>query len=108
MGELKQNNDIYNNEQFILWKKKWEHRSKLNNNSSEKSFKLMREVNPLVIPRNHLVEQALKYATENDDLTKIQDLLKVLKNPYKNISVTSKYQSTPPTSSKKYQTYCGT
>ena len=31
------NNDIYNNEQFILWKKKWEHRSKLNNNSSEKS-----------------------------------------------------------------------
>jgi len=108
MGELKQNNDIYNNEQFILWKKKWEHRSKLNNNSPEKSFKLMREVNPLVIPRNHLVEQALKYATENDDLTKIQDLLKVLKNPYKNISITSKYQSPPPTSSKKYQTYCGT
>ena len=108
MKELKQNKDIYNNKQFISWEKKWEYRCKLNNNSPEKSLKLMREVNPLVIPRNHLVEQALKYATENDDLTKIQDLLKVLQNPYKNISITSEYQTPPAASNKKYQTYCGT
>ena len=108
MKELKQDKNIYDNEEFISWKKKWEDRIKLNNNSSEKSLKLMHDVNPLVIPRNHLVEEALKNATENDDLTKVQDLLKVLQNPYKNISITSKYQSPPPKSSKKYQTYCGT
>ena len=108
MKELKSNKDIYNNEQFISWKKKWEDRSKLNNNSAERSLKLMRDVNPLVIPRNHFVEQALSYAMENDDLTKIEDLLKVLQNPYKNISITSKYQLPSTTSDKKYQTYCGT
>ena len=69
MKELKQDKNIYDNEEFISWKKKWEDRIKLNNNSSEKSLKLMHDVNPLVIPRNHLVEEALKNATENDDLT---------------------------------------
>ena len=108
MEELNQNKDIYNSEQFKMWRKKWESRLKLNNNSSEKSMRLMREANPLVIPRNHFVEEALKYATEKNDLTKIYSLLEVLQNPYKNISSTSKYQAPPAPYSKKYQTYCGT
>jgi len=111
MKELSQNKDIYNNEQFKTWKKKWENRSKLNNNSPEKCLMLMREANPLVIPRNHLVEESIKYATENNDLTKIHSLLEVLKNPYKNISNISnisKYQTPPSRNKEKYQTYCGT
>ena len=88
-------------------KKKWEDRIKLNNNSQEKSFKIMREVNPLIIPRNHLVEEALKYATEMNDLSKVQKLIKVLQNPYDEISTTSAYQSVP-FSHENYITYCGT
>ena len=88
-------------------KKKWEDRIKLNNNSQEKSLKIMRKVNPLVIPRNHLVEEALKYATEMNDLNKVHELLKVLQNPYDSISATSVYQSTP-SSEENYVTYCGT
>ena len=91
MKELKQDKNIYDNEEFISWKKKWEDRIKLNNNSSEKSLKLMHDVNPLVIPRNHLVEEALKNATENDDLTKVQDLLKVLQNPYQYFSLNTNH-----------------
>ena len=107
MNEYKSNNKIYNEKNFILWKKKWEDRIKLNNNSLEKSLKIMRKVNPLVIPRNHLVEEALKYATEMNDLNKVHELLKVLQNPYDSISATSVYQSTP-SSEENYVTYCGT
>ena len=107
MKEYKQKNEIYNEKQFILWKKKWEDRIKLNNNSQEKSLKIMRKVNPLVIPRNHLVEEALKYATEMNDLNKVHELLKVLQNPYDSISATSVYQTTP-SSEENYVTYCGT
>ena len=88
-------------------KKKWEDRIKLNNNSLEKSLKIMRKVNPLVIPRNHLVEEALNYATKMNDLNKVIELLKVLENPYISNSSTSFYQSTP-FSEKNYVTYCGT
>ena len=107
MNEYKSNNKIYNEKNFILWKKKWEDRIKLNNNSLEKSLKIMRKVNPLVIPRNHLVEEALKYATEKNDLSKVQKLLKVLQNPYDEIPTTSAYQSVP-FSHENYITYCGT
>jgi uncharacterized protein YdiU (UPF0061 family) len=67
----------------------------------------MRKVNPLVIPRNHLIEDALKHATEMNDLNKVHKLLKVLQNPYSSISTTSVYQSTPPLE-ENYVTYCGT
>ena len=107
MKEYKQKNEIYNEKQFILWKKKWEDRIKINNNSQEKSLKIMRKVNPLVIPRNHLVEETLNYATENNDLNKVHELLKVLQNPYDRNSTTSVYQSIP-SSEENYVTYCGT
>ena len=41
----------------------------------------MRKVNPLVIPRNHLVEDSINNATETNDLNKVHKLLEVLKNP---------------------------
>ena len=42
MNECNLNNEIYNEKNFILWKKKWEARIKLNNNSLEKSLKIIR------------------------------------------------------------------
>ena len=107
MNQYKLKNEIYNESQFILWKKKWEQRINLNNSCLKKSLKIMRTVNPLVIPRNHLVEEALNHATEKNSLNKINELLKVLKDPYNSNSETSKYQSTQ-FSEKNYVTYCGT
>jgi len=107
MKEYKLMNEIYNEKQFILWKKKWEDRIKMNKNSQEKSLKIMCKTNPLVIPRNHLVEEALNYATEYNDLKKVHNLLEVLQNPYDKSSTTSIYQSTPSTEDN-YVTYCGT
>ena len=107
MGEYEKKNEIYNESKFILWKKKWENRIKLNNNSKENSFKIMSKVNPLVIPRNHLVEKSLKYAIEMNDLSKVNELLKILQRPYERFPATSTYQSTP-FPDESYKTYCGT
>ena len=71
------------------------------------SDKLMKNNNPIIIPRNHNVENALKSA-ENNDLKPFNDLLQVLKNPYENKNILKKYQSTPPKRNEKYQTFCGT
>ena len=102
------NYKIYNDQNFINWKKQWEKRLKLNNNSPNKYQKLMRSSNPAIIPRNHNVEDSLKAASENNDLTKIQDLLKALQNPYIEDSKLSNYQSAPKLGGKKYKTFCGT
>ena len=99
---------IYNNQNFTNWKNQWEKRLKLNKNSPEKSFKLMSLSNPAVIPRNHNVEDALNSASEDNDLTKVHDLLKILQKPYDYNLQFGSYQSVPNLDSEKYKTFCGT
>ena len=71
----------YKDSNFQNWKKKWQERLEINKNSPEKNMKLMRSVNPLVIPRNHKVEEALE-AAEKDNFESINQLIEILKKPY--------------------------
>tara|TARA_B100000700_G_scaffold226759_1_gene250277 strand:- start:272 stop:1723 length:1452 start_codon:yes stop_codon:yes gene_type:complete len=107
MNENVQKNKIYEDENFIIWKKRWGERLKLNNNNPEKFLKLMRSVNPLIIPRNHKVEEALE-AANNNDLSPLIKLIKILEKPYDKQQENIDYQSPAPLGNKKYQTFCGT
>ena len=107
MNEKIKEDKIYSNQGFISWKQQWQERLKLHNNSPEKSLKLMHSANPLVIPRNHKVEEALE-AANNDDLNPMKNLLKVLERPYENQEGISEYQSPSPPSDQKYKTFCVT
>ena len=107
MNEKIHNDKIYINEDFSIWKKRWYERLKLNNNTHEKCLKLMRSVNPLVIPRNHKVEEALE-ATEKNDTSLLKKLIKILQNPYETQKGIEAYQFPAPINDKKYQTLCGT
>ncbi len=99
--------EIYKDKNFLNWKEKWKERLKKNNNSAEKSLKLMRSANPIVIPRNHKVEEALE-AANNEDLNPLKNLLEILKKPYEDHKNIIEYQSPAKISDKKYQTFCGT
>ncbi|MDB4846457.1 YdiU family protein [Candidatus Pelagibacter sp.] len=102
-----QNDKIYNDENFLIWKKKWQERLLLNNDIPEKSLRLMRSANPLVIPRNHKVEEALE-AANNNNLTVVKKLINVLKKPYEDQTKIDNYQLPAPLSDQKYKTFCGT
>ena len=99
------NSEIYKDQKFLTWIKNWKNRVLINNGSFEKSLKLMKNNNPIVIPRNHKVEEALLTANENN-LDNLNNLLSVLKNPYNNLQNIDEFQS--PSSNNNYQTYCGT
>ena len=107
MDENFQHNKIYNDENFLTWKERWKERLKLNNNTPEKYLSLMKSVNPLVIPRNHKVEEVLESAN-NNDLSPLKKLIKVLEKPYEKTKENINYQSPAPVSDKKYKTFCGT
>jgi Uncharacterized conserved protein len=63
--------------------------------------------NPLVIPRNHKVEEALESANKND-LNPLKSLLKILEKPYQYKKEINEYQSPAPPGNKIYKTFCGT
>ena len=102
---IKEDKD-YEDEDFKKWKKRWNDRLKTNNNTPEKSLKLMRSANPIVIPRNHKVEEALE-AAEKNNFKPITQLVEILKDPYSQQKNIINYQI-PSNSEKKYQTFCGT
>jgi uncharacterized protein YdiU (UPF0061 family) len=105
--EIKIDDNTYKEEAFITWFEEWKKRSKLNNSSKEKQIELMKKNNPIVIPRNHKVEEALSEAYSGN-LEKMNKLNNVLKNPYSNQEDISEYQVPAPMTDEKYQTFCGT
>ena len=97
---------LFNDNIFMSWKERWKQRLKKNQNKPEISNQLMRKTNPLVIPRNHIIEGVLDEANENK-LVSLKKLLKVLDKPYLEQENINNYQL-PSNSSEKYQTFCGT
>lgn len=67
----------------------------------------MDRVNPLYIPRNHLVEEALESATLGD-LEPLDRLLDVITRPFEERPGLERYASGPPEDFGAYTTYCGT
>ena len=99
--------EVYKNVEFVNWKNEWKKRSELNNSTKEKQNKLMKSNNPIVIPRNHKVEEALAEA-DKGSLDKMKKLLAILINPYDNQNNIQEYQTPAPSNNEKYQTFCGT
>ncbi len=99
-------NEVYKNDDFKNWTNEWEKRLKLNN-SSDKYLELMKKTNPIVIPRNQKVEEALADA-DKGNLETMNKLLKVLSNPYSDQKNIIEFQKPAPIGNEKYQTFCGT
>ncbi|MCV7235047.1 protein adenylyltransferase SelO [Mycobacterium branderi] len=67
----------------------------------------MDRANPVYIPRNHLVEEALAAATDGD-LAPLEKLLAALSEPYRERPEFERYAKPAPEDFGTYQTFCGT
>ena len=96
-----QNEETSSLESLSSWITKWQDRLK----TEKDPIQLMRKVNPVVIPRNHIVEEALDDAIHGD-LSAVKALLQVLSQPF-NPDHADRYKQPGP-KDRPYQTYCGT
>lgn len=99
---------MFDTESFIQWHKLWQARLERQHESKEDSQKLMKSLNPSVIPRNHRVEDALEAAEKHGDYTVMEKLLKVISDPYAYSAEQEEYAALPEKSSCGYRTFCGT
>jgi serine/tyrosine/threonine adenylyltransferase len=86
---------------------KWKIRIDKQNRDKQEVLTLMRKNNPVVIPRNHKVEESLKEAHKGN-LLSLNNLLNALKDPYTERGDLMLYQQPAPDNEKKYKTFCGT
>ncbi|HYF44535.1 MAG TPA: YdiU family protein [Ramlibacter sp.] len=69
----------------------------------------MRRASPWIIPRNHLVEEALQAASDQQDLGPFERLLSALQAPYEEKPEFARYAEPAPAAlTACYQTFCGT
>ena len=68
----------------------------------------IRAANPIYIPRNHLVEAALKAAEEDGDYAQFEQLLALITNPFTEQNGKEVYAKPPLMVDPNYKTFCGT
>lgn len=98
---------IYQDTGFQQWLAAWNARIKRQPEDFARVLQRMQQHNPAVIPRNHLVEEALDAAVDNNDMAPLEALLSVLADPFSNRAIPEKFTSTPDADSH-YKTFCGT
>jgi len=97
---------LLNDPDFIIWEAEWKKRLS-KNQTSEDGYQLMMKHNPVFIPRNHKVEEALS-AADQGDMSKFLSLCEVIKKPYNEDINFEEYTKPAPASDRVYKTYCGT
>jgi uncharacterized protein YdiU (UPF0061 family) len=92
---------------FDAWSERWLARLSSQASDLRAVADAMDRVNPVYIPRNHLVENALTAATAGD-LGPFRDLVDVIVEPFEERPGLDEYAAPAPPSFGAYRTFCGT
>ena len=92
---------------FDTWLERWRARISREDGSGLLQAKAMDRVNPVYIPRNHKVQEALDAATDGD-LEPFRRLLSVLERPFELRAGLQEYDGRAPDDFGPYRTFCGT
>jgi len=92
---------------FLAWHQRWLRLLHQQQRPVTVSIQSMRRVNPVIIPRNHLVEEALQAATDQNDPAPFHTLVAALRDPFHPDHPPTLRSPAPP-HQRVYQTFCGT
>ncbi|HEU4534972.1 MAG TPA: YdiU family protein [Polyangiaceae bacterium] len=92
---------------YVAWAARWRARLADEPAAPEARRDALRAANPAFIPRNHLVEAALR-AAERRDYAPFEALLEVVSNPYAERPGLETYAAPPRPEERVEQTFCGT
>ncbi len=101
-------NDSLKKYKFLdQWFEKYKERKKCEKTSKKFKEELIANANPIIIPRNHIVEKYIKEA-ENKKYDNLYKFLKIIRNPYKKQIIPEILKIPPNQNEKIIATYCGT
>ena len=90
------------------WLERWRVRVAQGHAEATAVANAMDAVNPMYVPRNHLVEESLSAASDHGDLAPFRELLSVLESPFQRRPGLDRFEEPAPATFGPYKTYCGT
>jgi uncharacterized protein YdiU (UPF0061 family) len=97
-----------NPDEFDAWAIGWQGRLSHEDVASDVRAAAMNRVNPIYVPRNHKVEEALAAASNHGDLEPFKILLEALKFPFDERPKFNRLAEPAPADFGEYKTFCGT
>lgn len=90
------------------WNLRWKQR--LGDDQAQQALarQTMQQTNPVVIPRNHLIERFIERAATEADYSEFDAMLEVVTKPFDQAHLNSEYAAPPAPEERVTQTFCGT
>ena len=92
---------------FDTWAARWQERLQQDLQSVSERVSAMRTVNPVYIPRNHMVERAIRDAN-GGDFALFETLQRLLLRPFEEQAGMAGFEEPPRPEERVLQTFCGT
>ncbi|UZE94543.1 protein adenylyltransferase SelO [Alkalimarinus alittae] len=109
LGNTNAARDLFDDpDSFDVWQSKWLKRIDSESVSNDDRVNAMNAVNPLYIPRNHKVEEALHAAELESNYEPFEKLIEVLAQPFTKREGLEEYAVPAPLDASPYKTFCGT
>ena len=90
------------------WLKKWKKMMHQANEKTENAIESLNSINPIYIPRNHLIERAIREYEEENTHTIMDQLLQITEKPFLEQENMQNYAIPAKDDERVTQTFCGT
>lgn len=90
------------------WLAQWRERLQRQSPPLQQIAAQMNEINPVYIPRNHRVEAAIRAAVDDADYAPMDEMLRILREPYRRQAGADAYAEPAAPGEQVYRTFCGT
>jgi len=90
------------------WIERWVKRISDSAGAIDTACSMMQRVNPIYIPRNHKVEEAIHEAVEEKRFDAFDALLSRIQEPFRNVEGSDSFATPAPEAFFPYVTFCGT
>ena len=100
---------LFRNQKLIKdWFARWHTRLKEEKKKIDEIIVNLKKVNPLIIPRNHVVEKVINTAVNDENFKPLDELVYLLEKPYDDYSSKENYINPPKKNEDIKNTFCGT
>jgi len=93
---------------FSFWLERWKKRLALDAQTSIQRQVRIYALNPVFIPRNHLIEEVIQATVREGDFNLFHQLVAILAHPFEYKAALKKYALAPRPEQVVNETFCGT
>ncbi len=94
--------------QYLNWQNEWRRRLNHQNLDLNKISQKMDKVNPILIPRNHIIADIIQKSVFENDYSKFHEILQAIRHPFSENKKYTNYYEPPKECDKVVNTFCGT